>query len=136
MSLINIHFLPEAEIYCHNVSQKLIKLVREFRVSSLNDYIYFMKCSSSLVLCECDIFGTRRMNSCKIGPQWRYPLFWRWRSTVKVHIYSKISLWLNTVNWILSMNKVIEKNHVGCRIVIYKNSRHWFRSNWNWQWNY
>ena len=68
MSLINIYFLPEAEIYCHNVSQKLIMLVREFRVSSLNDYIYFMKYSSNLVLCECDIFGTRRMNSCKIGP--------------------------------------------------------------------
>ena len=66
-----MYLLPEAEIYSHNVSQKLgqnIKLVREFHDLNLGFYQHFMICSSNLVV---DISWqndkTRRMKSCIIA---------------------------------------------------------------------
>ena len=65
-----MYLLPEAEIYSHNVSQKLgqnIKLVREFHDLNLGLYQHFMICSSNLVV---DISWQndkrRRMKSCII----------------------------------------------------------------------
>lgn len=64
-----MYFLPEAEFYCHNVSQKLvqnIELVRQFHVLTLSYYyMYVIKFCSNLVVYTY-IFKTKRMRSCKI----------------------------------------------------------------------
>lgn len=124
-------FLPEAEIHCYYVSQKIIqniKLVRAFcNVLSCADYSYFMKFSSGLV-CTHVICGEQE--GWKVARSAIMELFIILK--VKKHhqqtYYSHINLWLNIVNWILLTNKVIERHHKGCRILIHKNSRPWFSS--------